>query len=73
MAEVSQLTNTAYWRKSRSSGSAGCVEVAMSPGSVQVRDSKNPGGSALEFTRAEWASFMIGVQRDEFDRHGCVD
>lgn len=73
MAEWSQRTNPAYWRKSRSSGGGGCVEVAMSSGSVQVRDSKNPGGSALEFTGAEWASFVIGVQHDEFDRHRCVD
>lgn len=66
LAEVSQLT-TAYWRKSRSSGDGNCVEVAMSPGSVRVRDSKNPGGPVLEFTREHWALLMIGVQRDEFD------
>ena len=67
IAEVSQLTNTVYWRKSMASGGGECVEVAMNPGNIQVRDSKNPWGSALEFTRAEWASFMIGLQRDEFD------
>lgn len=72
IAEVSQLTNTVYWRKSMASGGGECVEVAMNPGNIQVRDSKNPWGSALEFTRAEWASFMIGLQRDEFDPHRRV-
>jgi hypothetical protein len=62
--EVLHHTPTAYWRKSRSSGGANCVEVAMGPGSVQVRDSKNTGGAVLKFTREEWALFMIGVQRD---------
>jgi len=62
MAEVSQLTTTC-WRKSRSSGDGNCVEVAMNPGSVRVRDSKNPGGPVLEFTREQWALFMIGMQR----------
>jgi len=50
----------AEWRKSSRSGDNGgaCVEVARNlPGIVAVRDSKNPGGPVLAFSRDEWASF----------------
>ena len=38
----------------------GCVEV--------VRHSKDADGPALLFTQAEWAAFVGGVHRGEFDR-----
>jgi len=46
----------ADWRKSTYSGGNGgeCVEVATNlPGMVAVRDSKNPDGPILTFTRDE--------------------
>ncbi len=45
--------SVAIWRKSAYSNNGGaCVEVARNlPGVVAVRDSKNPGGPALIFTR----------------------
>jgi Domain of unknown function (DUF397) len=52
--------NRADWRKSSYSGTNGgsCVEVARNlPGVVAVRDSKDPHGPALVFTRADWAAF----------------
>ena len=54
----------AVWRKSaRSGGAQNCVEVAGNlPGAVGVRDSKNPGGPALAFTRREWAAFVRQVK-----------
>jgi len=58
--------NRADWRKSSYSGTNGgaCVEVARNlPGVVAVRDSKDPHGPALVFTRAEWAAFMQEVAR----------
>jgi hypothetical protein len=51
----------AQWAKSSYSGDNGgaCVEVARNlPGRVAVRDSKDPGGPALAFGRAEWVSFL---------------
>lgn len=47
------------WRKSSHSGSEGgqCVEVAACPGTVHVRDSKNPDGPALAFGPTAWAAF----------------
>ena len=47
----------AQWRKSSYSGGSGgnCVEVAAGlPGVVAMRDSKDPDGAKLFFTRAEW-------------------
>jgi len=36
-----------------------CVEVAVNlPGMVAIRDSKNPNGPTLLFSRAEWQTFV---------------
>lgn len=60
----------AVWRKSaRSGGTTNCVEVAGNlPGVVGIRDSKNPDGPALAFTRAEWRTFVGNVKNGEFDQ-----
>ena len=53
------------WRKSSYSGNGGgdCVEVARSlPDAVAVRDSKNPDGPILTFSRDEWASFITRLR-----------
>jgi hypothetical protein len=60
--------STANWRKSRYSGSNGCVEVAFVGGRVAVRDSKDPDGPVLLFTRHEWSVFLAGAREGEFDR-----
>lgn len=54
------------WVKSSFSGSGNCVEVRACGAGVQVRDSKDPDGPVLTFTRAEWAAFLAGVVADEF-------
>jgi Domain of unknown function (DUF397) len=71
MVEVPRSPTTASWQKSSTSyGANECVQVISSQGHVWVRDSKNPLGSALGFTREAWVVFLVGVQRDEFDRSG---
>lgn len=48
------------WFKSSYSDSSNindCVEVATTPGTVHVRDSKNAQGPRLSFTPHAWASF----------------
>ena len=64
----------AVWRKStRSNGNGGnnCVAVAfLGDGVTAVRDSKNPSGPALVFTRGEWDAFVGGVKDGEFDNAG---
>jgi hypothetical protein len=73
----------AIWRKSSLSGSSGgdCVEVTVMDapstghkadlGALHVlRDSKNPQGPKLFFTRIEWDVFIAGVKLGEFDHLG---
>jgi hypothetical protein len=59
----------ARWRKSRASNPSGCcVEVAALPdGAIAVRNSRDPAGPALVYTRAEVAAFLTGVKNGEFD------
>jgi hypothetical protein len=60
----------AEWRKaSYSTGNGGnCVEVAHNlPGTVAVRDSKNPGGPALAFAPASWQTFLDGIKSGALD------
>ncbi|MEV5409008.1 DUF397 domain-containing protein [Thermopolyspora sp. NPDC052614] len=53
------------WRKSSHSGEEGgnCVEAAALANAVAVRDSKNPSGPVLMFTRDEWKDFLYTVMR----------
>ncbi|RJL30541.1 DUF397 domain-containing protein [Bailinhaonella thermotolerans] len=48
------------WRRSSRSQPDGenCVEVAGVGAAVAVRDSKDPEGPWLEFTRGEWGEFL---------------
>ncbi|MEU5382115.1 DUF397 domain-containing protein [Streptomyces sp. NPDC005968] len=57
------------WMKSRYSTADGnCVEVALlTGGDVAVRNSRDPQGPALVYTRAEIAAFIAGVKDGEFD------
>jgi hypothetical protein len=58
----------ATWRTSiRSNADQACVEVAVVPGQVGVRDSKDRSGPALVFTPSAWRAFVGDLQRGEFD------
>jgi hypothetical protein len=59
----------ATWRKSSHSATNGCVEVALDPAEVAVRDSKQQGrGPVLCFNAHEWEAFLAGVRNGEFER-----
>ncbi|MER7397558.1 DUF397 domain-containing protein [Streptomyces sp. NPDC000151] len=47
------------WFKSSYSGSEGgaCVEVATTPTTIHIRDSKDPDGPQLAVTPEAWAAF----------------
>ena len=49
------------WHKSDHSDDGGCVEIAEADGVIGVRDSKNPTGPVLVFTRHEWDAFTSGI------------
>ena len=57
------------WRKSQASNPSGCcVEVAELPGgAIAVRNSRDPSGPALVYTRAEIGAFLTGTKNGEFD------
>ncbi len=58
---------TAAWRKSSYSGEGGdCVEVAEGfPGTLPIRDSKDPSGPNLAFDTQAWTAFMTALKADE--------
>jgi hypothetical protein len=50
----------AWFKSSYSSGTDGnsCVELAITPGTVHVRDSKNTAGPQLALTPESWTRFL---------------
>lgn len=59
-------SHSAAWQRSRFCSDNACVEAAAFDGDILVRDSKNPDGPALRFTREEWSSFLAGVSAGDF-------
>lgn len=52
------MSTTLKWFKSSYSGSNGgnCIEVATTPSTIHVRDSKVPDGPVLDLAPASWAA-----------------
>jgi hypothetical protein len=61
---------TEGWLKSSlSTFNGNCVEVKMTPdGGAQVRNSADPNGGTLTYTKGEWDAFIGGCKNGEFDR-----
>ncbi|MFH8973184.1 DUF397 domain-containing protein [Streptomyces sp. NPDC017890] len=55
--EASEL---AWFKSSYSGGNDGnsCVELALTPGTIHIRDSKTTDGPRLTLTPAAWADFL---------------
>jgi hypothetical protein len=65
--------NAAWAKSSLSFSNGNCVEVTELPGgSVGVRNSRDPRGPVLRFTREEWDAFLGGARLGEFDRFGTT-
>jgi hypothetical protein len=67
VTELPPLPVGTGWQKSSASGNSGCVEVAVGPAVVGVRDTKDRQGPVLRFTPTEWDAFLAGVRNGEFD------
>jgi hypothetical protein len=62
------LSGANWFKSSYSQAGGDCVEVAhLGGGLIGIRDSKNPSGPALVFTRDEWDTFTAGVNRGKFN------
>jgi hypothetical protein len=66
---ATQLSHGGWTKSQFSNPSGNCVEVAeLSDGSgVAVRNSRDPGGPALIYTKAEMAAFVRGAAAGDFD------
>ncbi|MEV0271657.1 DUF397 domain-containing protein [Hamadaea sp. NPDC050747] len=54
------------WERSERCGDGACVEAASQGDEILVRDSKDPSGPVLRFTRREWEAFLGGVEDGQF-------
>lgn len=65
---MTTTTDSPRWFKSSYSNNGGnCIEVAANiPGTVPVRDSKDPHGPALTFSANDWSSFVAAVKGGGF-------
>ncbi|MEU9398381.1 DUF397 domain-containing protein [Streptomyces sp. NPDC048242] len=62
MSEVA--TDLAWFKSSYSGGNDGnsCVEIAVTPSVIHIRDSKRQTGPRLALTQDTWAAFVTGVR-----------
>ncbi|MFJ7049213.1 DUF397 domain-containing protein [Streptomyces sp. NPDC101112] len=65
-ALAGDASELAWFKSSYSGGNNGesCVEIAVAPGTVHVRDSKNLTGPRLALARDAWAEFVTYASRD---------
>lgn len=63
---MTTLDPRSRWRKSSFSGTSGggdCVEVALAPRNVTVRDSKSASGAVLDFPASGWNLLLARLGR----------
>lgn len=62
------MSTTPWIKASRSNQSGDCVEMRRDGQAVQVRDTKDNGaGPILNLTTSEFAAWLDGAKRGEFD------
>lgn len=63
-----QLRGLVWQKSGRSQGVSNCVEMAELPdGDIAVRNSREPDGPALVYTRAEISALIGGAKDGDFD------
>lgn len=63
---MAMAANDVKWLQRCATGA--CVEVGRHDDLIVVRDSKEPDGPMMAFSRAAWAEFVAGVREGQF-RH----
>jgi hypothetical protein len=59
---------SAWIKASKSNDEGSCVEQRRHAGMIEIRDTKDDGaGPILRFTNAEFAAWLDGAKRGEFD------
>jgi hypothetical protein len=62
------MSEQSPWIKAKKSNDEGqCVEMRRNGDAIEVRDSKNPDGGILRYSPAEWAAWLDGAKKGEFD------
>ena len=64
---ISEPSNLDWHKALQSSADGACVEVARSPGTVFVRDSRDKAGPMLCFDVAAWQIFLVCAKDNNFD------
>ena len=61
--------STASWHKSSYSSGGGnnCVEIAVIPGSVAIRDSKDPNGPVYVVSPGAFRDLVSRIKQGDFD------
>ena len=59
MEDIDRATLT--WKKSSRSEHENCVEMAVAGPWIFLRDSKNPDGEVLVFSRDSWTAFLADI------------
>ncbi|MCO8274945.1 DUF397 domain-containing protein [Actinoplanes sp. TRM 88003] len=55
------------WRIAERSAGGNCVEIARAEEFIAVRNSKRPDGAMVLYTQPEFAAFLDGAKKGEFD------
>lgn len=55
------------WRTATMSGGGNCVQVKSKDGMIIVGNSRLSDDPILSYTRDEWAAFLDGTKKGEFD------
>jgi Domain of unknown function (DUF397) len=55
------------WRTAKASASENCVQVRSEHDMIVVGNSRSPDGPFISYTQAEWAAFLDGAKKGEFD------
>jgi hypothetical protein len=68
MSLVSHLSGLVWQKSRRSNPSGNCVEMAELPdGDIAIRNSRDPHGPVLVYSRAEIEAFIGGAKDGDFD------